>query len=155
MNTNQNTDRNTGLDARPHAGVRAWWDRDDGQMSAFVIVILAAVLALAGLTLDGGLALGAKVRATGQAEAAARAGAQAIDLAQYRRDSTVRLLPGQATTAAHAQLAAEGAAGTVAVDDDTVTVTVTATYPTQLLGLVGIGSLTVHGDAHAHPQPGP
>ncbi len=135
-------------------GVRAWWCRDDGQLSAFVLVFLAAALALAGLTLDGGLALGAKVRATGQAESAARAGAQAIDLAAYRRDGTLRLLPAQAENDAHAQLTAEGATGTVTVDDDTVTVTVTAAYPTQLLGLVGVDSLTVHGEAHAHPQQG-
>jgi hypothetical protein len=146
---------NTARDRGAQVGVGAWWGRDDGQVSAFVMVFLTAVLALAGLTLDGGLALGAQVRATGQAEAAARAGAQAIDLAEYRRHGTVRLLPAQANNDAHAQLSAEGATGTVTVDGETVTVAVTATYPTQLLGLVGIGSLTVHGEAHAHPQPGP
>ncbi|WP_301328682.1 hypothetical protein [Goodfellowiella coeruleoviolacea] len=35
-----------------------------------------------------------------------------------------------------------------------MTVTITATHPTQLLGLVGIASLSVHGAGSAHPQRG-
>lgn len=131
---------------------RTWWRADDGQVSAFVLAFTTGLLALTGLTLDGGLALSAKVRATGQAEAAARAGAQAIDLATYRDTGKLHLLPAHAGAYARAHLAAEHATGSVTVSDDTVTVTVTTTQPTQLLGLVGIGSLTVHGDASAHPQ---
>ncbi len=123
-------------------------------MTAFVIVLTTGILALAGLTLDGGLALAAKVRANGQAEAAARAGAQAIDLAAYRGGGTLRLVPVQAVAKAQAHLAAEGATGTVTVSGDTVTVVVTTSQPTQLLGLVGIGSLSVHGQGSAHPQRG-
>ena len=129
-----------------------WGRADDGQVTAFVVVLTAAVLALAGLVLDGGRALAAAVRATGQAEAAARAGAQAVDLAAYRLDGTLRLEPAHATEAAHGHLADEGAAGTVAISGDTVTVTVTANEPTQLLGLIGIPGFTVHGrgSARAH-----
>lgn len=131
-----------------------WWRADEGGVTAFVLALTVGILALAGLILDGGLALAAKVRATGQAEAAARAGAQAIDLTAYRGDGTLRLVPAQAVADARAHLAAEGATGTVAVSGDTVTVTVTASYTTQLLGLVGIGSLDVHGQGSAHPQRG-
>ncbi|MFD4248286.1 hypothetical protein ACFWQL_00930 [Amycolatopsis thermoflava] len=131
-----------------------WWRADEGRVSAFVVVLVSAILALAGLTLDGGLALAAKVRANGQAESAARAGAQAIDLAAYRSSGTLRLLPTQAIARAQAHLAAQGAAGTVAISGDTITVTVTADQPTQLLGLVGITSLSVHGQGSAHPQRG-
>ncbi|WP_104482846.1 hypothetical protein V5P93_002338 [Actinokineospora auranticolor] len=123
-------------------------------MSAFVVVLVTGILVLAGLTLDGGLALAAKVRASGQAEAAARAGAQAIDLTAYRATGTLRLVPAQAVANAQAHLAAEGATGTVTITDDTVTVTVTAVHPTQLLGLVGITSFSVHGQGSAHPQRG-
>ncbi|MBB5808861.1 Flp pilus assembly protein TadG [Saccharothrix ecbatanensis] len=123
-------------------------------MTAFVVVLTTGILALAGLTLDGGLALAAKVRAGGQAEAAARAGAQAIDLTAYRGNGTVHLVPAQAVANAQAHLAAEGATGTVTVSGDTVTVTVTATQHTQLLGLVGIGPLQVHGQGSARPQRG-
>jgi len=131
-----------------------WWRAEEGRVTAFVVVLTTGILALTGLTLDGGLALAAKVRAGGQAEAAARAGAQAIDLAAYRATGIVRLMPGQAVASAQAHLAAEGATGTVTVSGDTVTVTVTASQPTQLLGLVGIGSLRVHGRGSAHPQRG-
>ena len=131
-----------------------WWARDEGQISAFVVTLLAAILALAGLTLDGGLALAAKIRATGQAEAAARTGAQALDLGAYRATGAVRLVPTQAAAQARSYLATVGATGTVTVSGDTATVTVTATHPTQLLGLVGIRALSVHGSASAHPQRG-
>lgn len=131
-----------------------WWRGDEGGASAFVVVLTAGIVALAGLALDGGLALAAKVRADGQAEAAARAGAQAIDLTMYRGNGTVRLVPAQAIANAQAHLAAEGTTGTVTVSDDTVTVTVTASHATELLGLVGIGSLQVNGRGSAYPQHG-
>ncbi|MEV5301144.1 hypothetical protein [Amycolatopsis methanolica] len=131
-----------------------WWRADEGRVSAFVVVLVSAILALAGLTLDGGLALAAKVRANGQAESAARAGAQAIDLAAYRNSGTLRLVPAQAIARAQAHLTAEGAVGAVTISGDTVTVTVTGSQPTQLLGLIGISSLSVHGQGSAHPQRG-
>ncbi|MGH3719420.1 MAG: hypothetical protein ACRDRI_11405 [Pseudonocardiaceae bacterium] len=133
---------------------RGWWAGDEGRVSAFVVTLLAAILALAGLTLDGGLALAAKVRANGQAEAAARAGAQALDLGAYRATGTVQLIPAQAAADARRYLVAVGATGVITVTGDTVTVTVTATRPTQLLGLVGIRALSVHGSASAHSQRG-
>lgn len=139
---------------RWNTGRRGWWAGDEGRVSAFVVTLLVAILALAGLTLDGGLALAAKVRAGGQAEAAARAGAQALDLGTYRATGAVRLVPAQAAANARNYLATAGATGTVTVTGDTVTVTVTATHPTQLLGLVGIRALSVHGSASAHPQRG-
>jgi Flp pilus assembly protein TadG len=129
-----------------------WWRGDDGQITGFVVVLVIGLLTLTGLTLDGGLALATKVRATGQAEAAARAGAQAIDLTTYRTNGTLRLTPTQAVTDAQAFLAAEGATGTVTVTDDTVTVKVTATQPTQLLGLIGIESFSLHAQGSARPQ---
>jgi hypothetical protein len=123
-------------------------------VTAFVVVLTIGILALAGLTLDGGLALAAKVQANGQAQAAARAGAQAIDLTTYRTTGTLQLVPAQAVADAQSYLAGVGASGTVTVSGDTVTVTVTATEHTQLLGMVGISSLTVHGQGSAHPQRG-
>ncbi|TWP46088.1 hypothetical protein FKR81_37395 [Lentzea tibetensis] len=123
-------------------------------MSAFVVTITLAILVLAGLALDGGLALAAKVKANGQAEAAARAGAQAIDLAAYRSGGTLQLVPVHAVANAQGYLAAVGALGTVTVSGDTVTVTITAAQPTQLLGLVGVSRLPVHGVGSAHPQRG-
>jgi Flp pilus assembly protein TadG len=127
---------------------------DEGQITGFVVVLVTAILVLTGLALDGGLALAAAVRANDQAEAAARAGAQAIDLAVYRDNGTLRLKASQAVADAQAFLAAEGATGTATATNNTVTVTVTASQPTQLLGLIGITMISVHGQGSAHPQNG-
>ncbi|GAA2686032.1 MULTISPECIES: pilus assembly protein TadG-related protein [Actinosynnema] len=131
-----------------------WWCAAEGRTSAFVLALTAGLLVLTGLVLDGGLALAAKVRATGQAESAARAGAQAIDLAGYRTDGALRLLPAQAVADAQAHLAAQGATGTATATEKVVTVTVTASRSTQLLWLVGITSLPVQSRASAGPTTG-
>ncbi|MEU5001551.1 hypothetical protein [Streptomyces sp. NPDC021622] len=125
-------------------------DRDNGQISVFVVLITTAVVMFAALVLDGGLALAAKVRAIGEAQEAARSGAQAIDLAAYRRDGTLRLLPDQARRRAQTYLVATGDSGTVTTADDTVTVTVAAHQRTQFLGLLGVGTLSVTATSSAH-----
>ncbi|OZM76615.1 hypothetical protein CFP66_40515 [Pseudonocardia sp. MH-G8] len=115
---------------------------------------MTGILALAGLGLDGGLALAAKVRAVGQAEAAARAGAQAVDLDAYRATGRLVLDEVLAVAAARTQLAAAGADGKVWLRDGGVVVRVTATHVPRLLGLAGITEMTVSGEARAVPQGG-
>ncbi|GAA1029191.1 MULTISPECIES: TadE/TadG family type IV pilus assembly protein [Amycolatopsis] len=134
--------------------VRGLRDDEDGRVTAFVVIMAVAALLFSGLVLDGGLALAAKVRAIGEAQEAARAGAQEIDLTAYRADGTLRLLPQQASAAARNYLAAAGHAGTVSVAGNTVNVSVTITQPTQLLGLAGLASITVTGTGQAQPQRG-
>lgn len=127
---------------------------EDGRVTAFVVIIVTAILLFAGLVLDGGLALAAKVRALGEAQEAARAGAQEIDLAAYRADGTLRLAPQQASAAARTYLAATGHTGTVSVAGNTVNVTVTVNQSTQLLNVIGLGSITVTATGQAQPQRG-
>jgi len=127
---------------------------EHGRVTAFVVIIAVAALLFAGLVLDGGLALAAKVRAIGEAQEAARAGAQEIDLAAYRADGSLRLAPQQASAAARNYLSAAGHSGTVSVNGNTINVTVTINERTQLLGLAGIGSITVIGAGQAQPQRG-
>lgn len=127
---------------------------DSGRVTGFVVIVVTAALLFAGLVLDGGLALAAKVRAIGEAQEAARAGAQEIDLAAYRASNSLRLVPERASAAAHDYLAAAGHTGTVSVAGNTVDVTVTISQPTQLLGLTGIGSITVTGTGRAEPRRG-
>ncbi|MFG2943485.1 hypothetical protein [Streptomyces sp. NPDC048282] len=123
-------------------------------MTPFVVIFAIAVVMFAGLLADGGLALAAKVRAIGEAQEAARSGAQALDLAAYRTSGTVRLVPEQARSLAQTYLASTGDEGTVVVTGDTVTVAVTARQHTQLLGLLGLDTLTVTGVGSAHPAHG-
>lgn len=127
---------------------------DDGMVTAFVVVMMFALLLLAGLVLDGGLTLAAHVQAIDEAQAAARAGAQAIDLATYRTTGTEVLDPTAATAAADSYLAATGHLGTVTVAGDQVTVTVRITQPTQILSIGGITSLTVSGTGTAVAERG-
>lgn len=128
--------------------------RDDGQIAPFLVILTAVFVMFAGLLLDGGLALAAKVRAIGEAQEAARAGAQALDLTAYRTSGTVRLAPDQARTLAQTYLAATPDTGTVTVTATTVTVTVTARQDTHLLGLLGLDILTVTATGTAHPARG-
>ena len=129
-------------------------DEEDGRVTAFVVIIVTACLLFAALVLDGGLALAAKTRALGEAQEAARKGAQEIDLATYRARGVVQLVPEKAGSAAASYLAAAGHPGTVSVTDNTVLVTVTVPYDTQLLGLIGIGSITVTETGRAQAQSG-
>jgi Flp pilus assembly protein TadG len=129
--------------------------RDEhGQVTAFVVTIFLALLLLAGLVIDGGLALAAKRRAINEAEAAARAGAQAIAIPTFRTSGNITLDPASARTAAHAYLAAAGHSGTVRVVGERVTVTVQITQQLQILGLAGLGHLTVTGQGTAVPEHG-
>jgi hypothetical protein len=120
-----------------------------GQVTAFVVVITMALILCAGLVIDGGLTLAAKVRAIDEAQAAARAGAEAIDLTTYRSTGAVVLDPTQATNAAEHYLASTGNQGQVEVAGDVVTVTVEETQPTQILGVIGLHATTVSSSASA------
>ena len=127
---------------------------DDGPVTPFVVILAVAIVMFAGLIVDGGLTLAAKVRAIGEAQEAARAGAQALDLSVYRNTGTLRLIPDQARARAQTYLASTHDTGTVILTGDTVTVTVTAHQHTQLLGLLGLDSLTVTATGSAHPVRG-
>lgn len=137
----------------PHMMRRLTRD-EHGRVTAFVVVLTSGCLFFAGLVFDGGLALAAKTRAIAHAQEAARAGAQELDLATYRATGMFRPDPGPAQAAAQRYLAAVGATGAVTITGNTVHVTVTATEPTQLLGLLGIGEITVTGHGQAEPDQG-
>jgi hypothetical protein len=124
-------------------------ERETGMVTAFVVIFTVALLVMAGLVLDGGLALSAKVRAIDDAQAAARAGAQAINIPLYRSTGQITLDPAEASADAEQYLAQAGQSGTVTVNGDQVTVTITVTQPTQLLSLAGIHDLTVSGSGTA------
>jgi hypothetical protein len=129
-------------------------ETESGMVTAFVVVFTVALLVMAGLVLDGGLALSAKVQAIDDAQAAARAGAQAIDIPLYRSTGQITLDPTQATADAEQYLAQSGHTGTVAVNGDQVTVTITVSQPTQLLSLAGISHIDVSGTGSATAEQG-
>jgi hypothetical protein len=123
--------------------------REAGFATVFTLTIFLTLLLFAGLVLDGGLALAGKVTALDEAQQAARAGAQALDLGAFRASGTTALSPQAAITAARDYLAHTGDTGTVQVTGESVTVSVTHAQHTQLLCLAGLNTITVHATATA------
>jgi Flp pilus assembly protein TadG len=129
---------------------------EGGQVTAFVVVLVIALLALVGLVFDGGRYYAAQRQARNVAAAAARAGAQGLSEDALRAtDATVVLDPHDAYQRAEAFLDRAGATGTVEVGLTTVTVTVTRTVSPVLLGVVGVGDRTLRATETAEATPGP
>lgn len=106
---------------------------ETGTITAFVAVVAFALVMVAGMAYDGGQVISAHNSARNDAEQAARAGAQQIDLTHLRQTNEPRLDPARAESAALDYLAQSGATGTVAVSDASVTVTVTRVQPLRIL----------------------
>ena len=119
-----------------------------GAATIFVVLFTLALLAVAGLVIDGGYALGAKREAMNTAEQAARAGADALNQGALR-DGQTTVDPGRAVNAAQSYLSQVGARGTVGIAGGEVTVTVTSRQDTKLLSAVGVGSIPVRATATA------
>jgi Flp pilus assembly protein TadG len=154
MNLHERQHRSVTRALRCRTGWASRWLRertggDAGQMTPFAVLMTIALLAVAGLVLDAGLALSEKVRALDIAQAAARAGAQELDLYKYRTSNVAELDPARAASAARAWLASAGVEGEATATITTVTVTVRRTSDTQLLQIVGVRQLAVSATATA------
>jgi uncharacterized membrane protein len=136
--------------ADPSAEPRIEPARDRGSILPFTAVIVAALVACAGLAVDGGRILGARREASALAAAAARRGSQELAWADLA-DGRAAIDPGRATAVAQAFLAQAGATGSVAATPQQVSVTVTLTESTVVLGAFGIGSKTVTATRTAAP----
>ncbi|MEY2474021.1 MAG: hypothetical protein QOK28_3350 [Actinomycetota bacterium] len=125
--------------------------RDErGTVTAFVAVFALALLAVAGLVVDGGYMLAGQRAAFDEAEAAARVGAQAVDEDALRQGGDVVIQPDAARQRVAEYLARSRHDGTVEVNGDTVTVHVTVTQRLAILGIVGVGPATIHASGTAH-----
>lgn len=129
--------------------------RPDAGTASIILVLLApALFGVAGLVVDGGRAINARQRAADQAEQAARAASDALDVSALRAGAPLVLDPLAARAAAERYLTAAGATGSVAVSGGTVRVTVAGTTPTAFLAVLGIGRINVTGTATARPARG-
>ncbi len=123
--------------------------RDDGAITAYVVLLLGAMMALLGLAFDGGLALSAHQAAYTEAEQAARAGASAL-AGWELRGGLVLPATGAAIEAAEQFMSATGHPGVVTVVGDRVVATVLPyRVSSPLLGFAGVSSLTVSASASA------
>ncbi len=125
--------------------------RDEaGTATAFVIGFAVVLMACAGLVIDGGNALNARMKLADDVEQAARVGANQIDLDALRAGDPVSIDPAAADAEARGYLAALGySRAGVTATTDTVSVTAEDTVPTALLQLVGISTFDISASATA------
>jgi Flp pilus assembly protein TadG len=124
--------------------------RERGSLTLTLAALMVALLALAGLVIDGGRKLNESSRAYAIAQEAARAGAGMVDRSAAYRSGTFKVDQVQALAAARAYLADAGYTGSVSPDGtQRIRVTVTVTQPTLVLSLIGLDSMTATGSAVA------
>lgn len=121
---------------------------DRGSVTAFIVGLVMTFIACAGLAVDGGRLVTAKVRASDRAENAARLGAQAVTgirlgvpIVEERR--AIRI--------AGDFLRSVGASGSVDANRFEVCVTIREQVDMTLLDLVGVDSRPVRGRRCARP----
>lgn len=136
-------------------------ERDRGTVAMFTTIFAVFVLMLAGLLVDGGLAIHARQRAFDIAEQAARAAADDVDVNYLRQTGKVRIVASDEPCGRARLLAAKyhEVSGeprcSIAPDRQTAYVTVTIKARLQLLSAFGFHEIDVPpSTASAHPQEG-
>lgn len=135
------------------------WRGDRGTLSLFVVLFTPVVVLLAGLLVDGGIAINARERAADVAQQAARAGANDLNVAALR-SGTIALAP-DACGVATAFVTRYSGIGAVPDGCTTsenngvpvVTVTATVTVQSQILGIFipQFRTFTEHASGEASP----
>jgi Flp pilus assembly protein TadG len=120
-----------------------------GSVTAFVVIFTVTLVFVAGLVVDGGYLLAAKREANHAAEQAARAGAQRLAVEGLRGGGDHVLNREGAVAAAQSYLGRAGYTGTARAEGDAVVVTVSVSQDMAILGVGGIGTMTVTGHARA------
>ncbi|MEU4829685.1 pilus assembly protein TadG-related protein [Streptosporangium sp. NPDC023615] len=129
-------------------------------MSVFTAIFSVAVFLLAGLLVDGGAAINARLRAADVAEQAARAAADQIDEEQLRATGEVRLLGEDETCAKAEEIVAAHGGGDVKLTEcasggqDQVTVGVSVTWKAFFLAAFGFPGADMEASATAGPDAG-
>ncbi|MFH5824714.1 pilus assembly protein TadG-related protein [Georgenia sp. AZ-5] len=123
---------------------------DRGSISVWLALGSVVMILCAGLAVDLSGRVHALQRAHDVAAQAARAGGQQVLASAAIQGRPLTVDPGAAVAAAEQYLAAKDATGSVTViDGTTLTVSVTDTYPTVFLGIIGINQLEVTSSADA------
>ncbi len=115
-------------------------------VTAFGVTMVAALIMMAGLVIDGGQ----KVTATSRAATAAAGASRAAGNAAATQQLAGRNPAGPAVLAARAYLAGQpGVRGSVSVADGIVSISTEATEPTIFLSAIGLSSVTGRGASEA------
>jgi Flp pilus assembly protein TadG len=107
-----------------------------------ILVIAGAFTFLLGLVVDGGRVIDARIAASRAAAQSARVGADALSSASVRNGNNA-IDVDAAKARAQKYLHDAGMTGTVSVTGQTVSVTVTGSSETQILGVIGITSFPI------------
>lgn len=118
---------------------------EQGSITLLAVILFLALLAAAGLVVDGGAKIRAARQASAVAEEAARAGAGRVNRDQaYAHGGSFVIDRTSAVAAARTYLNSSGVTGSVAMTGTRrIRVTVTVDKPTVLLSLIGVGHLHV------------
>ncbi|NDL60199.1 hypothetical protein F7O44_24300 [Phytoactinopolyspora sp. XMNu-373] len=108
-------------------------------------ILAVALIAIIGLVFDGGVKVRNMQRADNAAAEAARAAGQHIDGTDL--GGGFGLDAGAAIAAARSYLAEAGVQGDVSISGDLITVTTITTEKTVFLSIIGITTITSHGEA--------
>ncbi len=123
-----------------------------GQAAIVLLMALVVILAIAGLVIDGGAVVTGKIGLQAEADAAARRGAEAIDMGAFEATGAAVLDQPAAEDAARSYVATTcpSCSATVLATAGAVTVTLHRPQPTWLLRPV-VGSVTVAASSSAAP----
>ncbi len=125
-----------------------------GSVGPFILLLMPALIGLAGLAYDGGMLFAGRREANILAAAAARAGTNDLDETSIYEGDPV--MAGSAPASATGFAYAHGAdtATAIVIDPKQLEVTVTRQVDLVLLNIVGLGTQTVHGTGKSHVIPG-
>jgi hypothetical protein len=130
--------------------------RDErGSAAAFVVGMTITLVVVAGLVVDGGGALNARMTLADDVEAAAVAGAQATDELLLRQTGDLRIDPAEARERVQAVLAGRGYEGVdigFSPDYQSVTVSARDKVPTMMLNLVGFNEFDISATATSEAE---
>ncbi len=161
LRSRRRTHRNGARQDVPHRRVRGrrGTGGERGSLAVFVVVFSVAVLVMAGLLVDGGASINARLRAGDIAEQAARAAADAIDVERLRATGQVRILSGtracgraREVVRNHREAGAVLTRCAVAGGAQRVTTQVRIEWRAIFLTIIGFTGGTMTAEASAGPQ---
>ncbi|GGL52782.1 pilus assembly protein TadG-related protein [Planomonospora parontospora] len=132
---------------------------DRGSMAVFTVLFSAVVFLLAGLLVDGGAAINARLRAADVAEQAARAAADRIDVEHLRETGRARLLEGDAVCGEAREIVSAHDGGDVELvacepGGEQVEVTVSVRWEAFFLAALGFPGSAMEASVTAGPDIG-
>lgn len=132
---------------------------DEGMAALFALGLSVVLLACAGLVIDGGVAINARMRVADDAEQAARVGADSINVQLLRAGGSIEIDDALAQRRAAEYLATRGYGlnqfNVDVLNDGSVDVTVRDTTEPLLLSIIGVPPFKVGAGAVAAPETDP